>query len=512
MVLKEHTTQNNIKTPVSNRVINTNKLTAQPFLPTSISDKITNFFAKPSSNQYSGIINLPAQGVPNDNCGDITMYKKCPICGRYFPCLHSCHRFECPTCYKAAAARAGKRISSNIRAAHAAIFAATSPEPAKDVYGRPLPNASLDDDFYRDHATTRINQILKYGGLRHMAISIPPEQRERWKNYSHKKRVRMFNKHLKTFAPNVLASAWIYHPARILKQILYQLRQYRNNHPERIANVLKRQGDKTKINPYNTKKLALRADEPEAATYGRFGFWEDVYDDILKIGSIDNYTYFSPHFHLLYFGTMPRADVYHQQTGGWVYKNLYEGKQIPWEIEQTEGKPLRDHVAKVATYLTSHAEIEKTETGRTHDIVHYTGLFSPKEAATVKDPEGKTAILKIFKSYIDCTVCGPGNHLELCNKETLEPIIGPNGPIYAQDKIIIPKKKLTPAGEKHLQTYLNSYNWAVSRIQIGGLEKTPAKTPQNNTLNTPDPPPDRGKNGGQTHVISEKKKHDYQKV
>ena len=49
---------------------------------------------------------------------------------------------------------------------------------------------------------------------------------------------------------------------------------------------------------------------------------------------------------MVYSGTVPRADEYHQQTKGWIYKNVNGGRPIQWEIEETEGKPLKDHLAK----------------------------------------------------------------------------------------------------------------------------------------------------------------------
>ncbi len=449
-----------IKDPIESQ----NEPSAQPFSHRSFLDKITQILDNNTTKPQLGIAKLPTYGEPNENCGEISAFHKCQTCAKSYPLLHSCHRLECPTCYKsAAAARIGARASKNIRANIEALLATLGPTPATDIYGKSLQNASLYDPFYKeDPERKRLYQILKHGGLRHMVISLPPELCETWGKYPHKTMVKKFNQHLKTYVPNLIAASWFYHPARIQEQRRKQFRDWRERNPERIIKILKRDKDEIKINPYNTKKFALRIDEPETATYGRFGYWEDVFDDVLCIGKPENYTYFSPHFHVLYIGAMPRADYYYQQTDGWVYKNVNNGKPIPWNIEQTEGKPFTDHVAKVATYLASHAGLYETVTGKTHDSVHYTKLFSPKATSMLKDLDGKNAILKIYKTFVDCPECGPGNHLELCNKETQEPIIGPNGVIYAQDKITIPKKKLTPYGEKLLQGYLN-YNWAVSR-------------------------------------------------
>eukprot|EP00831_Metopus_contortus_P040259 TRINITY_DN3154_c0_g1_i2.p2 TRINITY_DN3154_c0_g1~~TRINITY_DN3154_c0_g1_i2.p2 ORF type:complete len:114 (-),score=22.98 TRINITY_DN3154_c0_g1_i2:157-498(-) len=65
--------------------------------------------------------------------------------------------------------------------------------------------------------------------------------------------------------------------------------------------------------------------------------------------------------HMVYSGTVPRADEYHQQTKGWIYKNVNGGRPIQWEIEETEGKPLKDHLAKSITYLASHAGVFETK-------------------------------------------------------------------------------------------------------------------------------------------------------
>ena len=462
----------------------------EPRAPTAFAQKISAILNHNSQFKPSNQARLPASGEENERCGEISAIHKCMVCGNTYPLYHSCHRIECPICYNSAAARIGQRASVKTRANIKAIDKEITPKPAKDVYGREQKDAGLWDQAYNKTEAAKLHAILKHGGVRHLVVSVPPSEREKWQEFSNRQMIEIVNKHIDRYLPRILGSTWIYHPYRIDPEILQQLKEFRWKNPERSAYVSKRDGETLAVNQYNTKKLAKKTDDPEATTYGKFGFWADVFDDVLNLGNSQAYTVFSPHIHMLYSGTVPRADEYHQQTKGWIYKNVNGGRSIQWEIEETEGKPLKDHLAKSITYLASHAGVFETKKGRSHDIIHYTRIFSPKSSTAIKDQDKKQEIEKVYKTYVDCEQCGTGNHLTLCDKDTEEPIIGINGEIYAHDKIVIPKKELTQNGKRTLQWFLN-YNWAVSRIQSEGYGITPAQTPNKTATNTPDPPPQR---------------------
>ncbi len=148
--------------PINNRTLNEisfsardplefqNEPAAQPFSHRSFLDKITQILGNNTTKLQLGIAKLPTYGEPNENCGEISAFHKCQTCAKSYPLLHSCHRLECPTCYKSAAARIGARASKNIRANIEALIATLGPTPATDIYGKPLQNASLYDPFYKE--------------------------------------------------------------------------------------------------------------------------------------------------------------------------------------------------------------------------------------------------------------------------------------------------------------------------------------------------------------------------
>ncbi len=453
----------------------------------SLTAKIESILNPQQTTQWQALPKLPSFAEKNEKCGEISAIHKCKTCKTTYPLLHICHRLECPECYRAAAARIGARGSRNIRAAHAAAVEALNPDNATDVYGRVLPNARLDAE-YDDQAAQLLSKI-RYGGIRHIVLSPPPNLYDAWKDYDSSKMTREVSKHTQKYFPRIIGSAYVYHPYRIQKDIISQLKQYRYENPGRIIQIVKREKEDITVNHQQTLSLA-KNNPGEPATYGASGFWADVYDDVLGLGGIPNYINFSPHIHLLYMGTTPPANEYYEDSEGWIYKHINGGRPLEWDITQEEGKPLKDAIAQKLTYLASHAALFPSESGKMHDVIHYTGLFAPRASVTEKDTDGKITIRKKYYTNVDCEKCGTGNHLVLCSKDTEEPIIGRNGEILAHSKIIIPRKRLTQNGINKLQRYL-TLNWAVSRIQSEVYGKTPAFTPPKIPQNTPDPPPQK---------------------
>ena len=109
----------------------------------------------------------------------------------------------------------------------------------------------------------------------------------------------IFSKHIKTHFPDLIAGEIVFHPFRIREEIRLRLIDY-------------------------CKQKQI--DEP---SYSSGGFWKLARDDVLDLGSFDAYRVFSPHAHVICFGRFPNAKEYHEQTGGWVYKNI---RDLPLEI------------------------------------------------------------------------------------------------------------------------------------------------------------------------------------
>jgi len=129
---------------------------------------------------------LPASGDENERCGEISAIHKCMVCGNTYPLYHSCHRIECPICYKSAAARIGQHASVKIRANIKAIDKEITPKPAKDVYRRNQKDAGLWDQAYNKTEVEKLHAILKHGGVRHLVVSVPPNEREKWQEFSNR--------------------------------------------------------------------------------------------------------------------------------------------------------------------------------------------------------------------------------------------------------------------------------------------------------------------------------------
>ena len=165
---------------------------------------------------------MVASGTPNDNCGELSAILKCEACAETHPVNHHCDRLECPTCYKTAAARIGKRSSSKIRSAHEAFLTFLNPESAKDAYGRTLQNTHLDAEFSEQKA--KLGRIAKGGGLRHETISVPKRDLEKWEEFSNIQITKALKDHMAEYCPRVIADESLYHPHRIKPEILKQLK------------------------------------------------------------------------------------------------------------------------------------------------------------------------------------------------------------------------------------------------------------------------------------------------
>ena len=393
--------------------------------PSRISDRINSILNPallPTKSQQK--VEMVASGTPNDNCGEESAIYRCKKCGETYPVNHHCDRLECPVCHSTAAARIGKRGSATLRSVNEALIEYLSPESAHDAYGRKLPNASILAEYYPE--AVKLANVARSGGLRQTILSPPRELWQKWEECSNIQMTRAFTSHVSKHLPKNIGGLYIYHPHRIKPEI--------------------------------RKKIDHEMDSVTSK-----GYWDAIHNNILNLPSKEDYVYFSPHYHIIHWGTMPNASGYHTKTKGWVYKITNHGKPIPLKIVIKDGQPLEDQLRAKITYLASHAGLFHTETGRTCDVVHYFGIASPRSRQLCKTEEGKKIVKRIYQSYIDCDKCGPGNHLTLCDKNEI-PIIGSEGEIYANFKLVVYKSELTPLGKQKVEKLLN-LNWPVSRIQ-----------------------------------------------
>ena len=158
----------------------------EPRAPTAFAQKISAILNHNSQIKQSNQARLPASGEENERCGEISAIHKCMVCGNTYPLYHSCHRIECPICYKSSAARIGQRASVKIRANINAMIKETAPKPAKDVYGREQKDAGLWDKAYNKTEAAKLHTILKHGGVRHLVVSVPPSESEKWQEFSNR--------------------------------------------------------------------------------------------------------------------------------------------------------------------------------------------------------------------------------------------------------------------------------------------------------------------------------------
>ncbi len=320
-----------------------------------ISDRINSILKPallpPKSQQKSKMV---ASGTPNDNCGEESAIYRCKKCGETYPVDHHCDRLECPICHSTAAARIGKRGSASLRSVNEALIEYLSPESACDAYGRQLPNASILAEYYPEAA--KLANIARSGGLRHTIVSPPTKTWQKWEGYSNIQMTRAFTNHVEKHMPRNIGGLYIYHPHRIKPEIRVKLEQY--------AAKQQRRNDKRKFNNirWKAKQRTESTEEHEIDITTSKGFWDAIHLNVLNLPNPEDYVYFSPHYHIIHWGTMPNTTWYHDRTKGWVYKITDHGKPIPLKITEKDGKPLEDQLRAKITYLASHAGLFKTET------------------------------------------------------------------------------------------------------------------------------------------------------
>ena len=292
---------------------------------------------------------IPGTGELGELCLFVKGYMSCPG-GHYTkPIKYSCQRVECPECYINWSSKAARRITDVLRG-------------AQDAY-RNSGNQMIDSTDWQQ----MIKERRKVRRINHFVLS--PD-----KNWlkdgeclnSVYKRLYLFLKRNGMFTGGFV----VYHPYRIKGPIRVELQQMIKN-------------DALKVN----------------REYG--GLWDMVHKNVLGLCSWRDYVYFSPHFHLLSFGGLPRADILFAKTG-WVYKNL--GKRDN-KIYIDEKGVIIDEVKRTAQYLLTHCCVQYSEKGRIYKTYRFYGLCSPSRLRVQKEA-GVPVIRKVYKSVLKCPVCG----------------------------------------------------------------------------------------------------------
>ena len=191
----------------------------------------------------------------------------------------------------------------------------------------------------------------------------------------------IFSKHIKTHFPDLIAGEIVFHPFRIREEIRLRLIDY-------------------------CKQKQI--DEP---SYSSGGFWKLARDDVLDLGSFEAYRVFSPHAHVICFGRFPNAKEYHEQTGGWVYKNI---RDLPLEITIREDGTHNDAVNTVFAYLLTHCCVEINDNGRVRKCHRSFGLMSPRY---FRRSEGYCIVLESTLKCPECLEKGKTSELVILSGE-----------------------------------------------------------------------------------------------
>lgn len=300
----------------------------------------------------SRIMLLPGLGEPLDECLLVKGYVTCPE-GHFKRAFRSsCQRIECPECFHDWARKAGHRISELLRGVRAAYWHTRRAEYGKVRSFRHIvfspPPGSLDDACTLDDA---------FGLF-----------------------MAMYEAHKPMHGGVVL-----FHPYRLRKDVQGRLEAY-----------MKERGD------YYDRC-------PESAYFDTDmwedgGYWDLARADVLGIGSLDCYYHFSPHYHVLGFGYLPKVDEFYQVTGGWVYVNLKNRRPTIYENEKTG--VLVDEVQNTAKYQLSHAGVERGKGGKFRDAYRRFGICSVSRARLVRLDNGSNVIRLVKESVLKCPICG----------------------------------------------------------------------------------------------------------
>lgn len=149
----------------------------------------------------------------------------------------------------------------------------------------------------------------------------------------------------------------------------------------KYADMIGINGGAVIFHPYRIKsEFKKRIFDAVKAACLKGGLWSGVHNNVLNLGSWQDYVYFAPHFHVLgyYPKIVMKSNVFHEATG-WVYKAIRVGQK-------------RD-VFATARYLYTHTAVPEGH----KQAVHYFGIAS----------YSKTSVESIkTKEFKKCPECG----------------------------------------------------------------------------------------------------------
>lgn len=294
------------------------------------------------------MVTIPGYGHEKESCTFVKAYIRCPGGHTVKPVKQSCQRIECPECYLDWASKASSRVTDVLRGSQAAY-------------------RNMDLNLASDYKQAmRKRKMVRR--IIHLILSPPPGFIKPGESLNAiYKRLYLFMKQNHIFTGGFV----VYHPFRLRAEIRKQLQQI------------------------------IRA-RCEGAVFDDGGLWELVHKDVLGLGSLEPYVYSSPHFHLLAFGGLPDAAIFHAKTG-WVYKNL--GRRDTHIRTDAKSGAIIDEVKSTAKYLLTHCCVQYSPEGRLYKTYRFYGLCSAVKIRVVKE-YGVPQIRKVYESELKCPVCG----------------------------------------------------------------------------------------------------------
>ena len=324
---------------------------------------------------------IPGQGEAGLKCGEISYVYRCVDCGHIHPLPYNCASVTCPVCYTYWASKASSRSSDILHGVAAAYLEALEDERVSLI--------SLDPSVPNMGYNVMSRRLRD---PRHIVFSPPKEFY--FDFYTLDGARTAFKSIISKYLTRFLGGLFVFHPYRI-----------RSSLQAAISDIIDGVD-------YTSK-------------------WDVIHKDGLYLGSFTEYVTFSPHFHVLGFGSLPKSDYFHSVTGGWVYYTV--GSRSLSVLTTTSG--LVDEVQKTVAYLLTHcACVLNPETGRVRDCVSYFGICARRNVVRViKD--GKHVVRRVYRCEVHCENCG-GN-MVLSDSSSGLPFVDHEGKFHYREERIV---------------------------------------------------------------------------
>ena len=281
----------------------------------------------PSPPSYRDFLALYAHSVPvraisgtgtttDDQCGTVKGWAACSKDKSHgaTPMKESCGRVECPECWHDWGSKQSKRISERlrgyIRTARPDDFTTFTDSPGEDCF------TYYDSELERFWSVGHKENARH---LRHITLSAAPGDVTPFMGTD---QIHAIGKFWAKWV-GIKGGMMVFHPWRILPDIR-----------ARLTIVIRR-------------ARGMGEEEYEKK------FWQAVREDLLRLGTWQDYVYWSPHFHIIGFGYICDSPNFNKLTG-WVVKQV---RNVSQKQEWT-GQRMKDDIAALAYYLLSHCNVE----------------------------------------------------------------------------------------------------------------------------------------------------------